>query len=136
DAGVTRHPAGASSATRPTIPLLAATSSTVTAREAPGAKRSTSEANCNETGGTIISRAGTSLGDDGVAGTGSPDSTIRSPSMSKMYSTGNAGGSSGRPMSVGSSTSDMPGLPGLRSQYGWLSGVVAGSVLLSSRTTA
>ena len=52
-----------------------------------------------------------------------------------MYSSGNVGGFSARPMSDGSSTSNKPAVPSLRSQYGWLGGVVAGRTWEVSRTT-
>ena len=39
----------------------------------------------------------------------------------------------GRPISEGSSTRNMPGVPSSRSQYGWLNGAVGGSVSVSSR---
>ena len=71
-----------------------------------------------------------------AAGLGSPAITSVCPPTSNTYSSGTVGGFSGRPMSDGSSTSNSPTVPSVRSQYGWLGGVLAGTTWEASRTTS
>ena len=86
--------------------------------------------------GAMTSRRRRSAGLAGsAAGLGSPAITSVCPPTSNTYSSGNAGGFSGRPMSDGSSTSNSPTVPSVRSQYGWLGGVLAGTTWEASRTT-
>ena len=66
--------------------------------------------------------------------TASSGTTSFWPPTTKTSSTGIAGGFSGWPMSDASSTRNIPGVLSWRSQYGWLTGVAAGSVRVASRT--
>ena len=119
----------------PAARARAAVSSTVTGRAAPGAKSRTPAMNRSETGAMTSSRRRSAGLAGSAAGIGSPAITSVCPPTSKTYSSGNAGGFSGRPMSDGSSTSNSPAVPSVRSQYGWLGGVVAGTTWEASRTT-
>src|SRR5207248_1778268 len=131
----TVQPAGASSCTVPAARTRAAVSSTVTGRPAPGAKSRPPAMNRTETGAMTSSRRRSAGWAGFVAGIGSPAITSVCPPTSKTYSSGNVGGFSARPMSAGSATSNIPAVPSVRSQYGWLGGVVAGRIWEASRMT-
>ena len=119
----------------PAARARAAVSSTVTGRAAPGAKSRTPVRNRSETGAMTSSRRCSAGWAGSAAGLGSPAIVKVCPPTSKTYSSGNEGGSSARPMSERSSTWNMPGVPCVRSQYGWLGGAVAGTTWEVSRTT-
>src|SRR5437762_1069225 len=99
------------------------------------AKSRTPARNRNETGAMTVSRRRSAGLAGSAAGLGSPAITSVCPPTSKTYSSGNVGGFSARPMSDGSFTSNRPAVPSVRSQYGWLGGVLAGTTSELSRTT-